>query len=71
MDNLDGLTAYLFQSLLGRGLDLGMGVRQGLAQDGYNSRQAGGELLGGQVGHGAQQLNAALLRPPGTVVHAL
>ncbi len=48
-----------------------MGVRQGLAQDGHNSGQAGGELLGGQVGHGAQQLNAALLRPPGTVVHAL
>ena len=48
-----------------------MGVRQGLAQNGHNSGQAGGELLGGQVGHGAQQLNAALLCPPSTVVHAL
>lgn len=63
--------SHLIERLLGRALDLWVGISQDGRDDGDDSGEAGGKLPGRAEGHGPQHLDAALLGPPGLVLGTL
>jgi hypothetical protein len=62
--------AHLVERGARRGGHLGVWVRQHQPQARHHHRQAGAQLLGRAVSHGAQQLDGALLGAPHLVLNA-